>query len=156
MKGRGWRATVSVLLVLGFQLVAATLARADEVTEACAYALRELSVVPGGLYRGAPETFEDAGQIYRGCVVTVVGDQRRGPDTGPPADRLYPTPGSAAAKAGWKADREADGPDGTAYRISRGRVFCLVNGAWDGGDDSDPTVVPSPLFLITVRCARTR
>ena len=153
---RGWRLTVSLLLVLGCVVRAASETRADEVSEACDYVLRQVSVFKDGLYRGAPETFEDQGTIYRGCAITVVGDRRKAPGGFPPAEAPYPEPGSAAARAGWKANRETDGSDGTSYRLSRGNVFCLVKGAWDGGDASDAKVIPSPLFLITARCARTR
>ena len=143
-------------VILASQAAAGSVAHADEVRDACAYVSRHVSAFEGALTREAPDTFEDQGKIYRGCVLTVVGDRRKMPDSFPPAERVYPKPGSAAAKAGWKADREADGPDGTSYRISRGNVFCLVSGSWDGGDASDPKVIPSPLFLIAARCARTR
>jgi len=143
-------------VILAYQLAAGSSALADEVSDACDYISRKVSTFKGGLYRQAPETFEDQGKIYRGCVVTVVGDRNKVPGRFPPADSPYPKPGSAAANAGWKADREADGPDGTSYRISRGNIFCLVTGSWDGGDASDPKVIPSSLFLITARCARTR
>jgi len=144
------------IFILAYQVAAGSFAHADEVSDACDYVSRTVSTFKGGLYRQAPDTFEDEGKIYKGCVVTVVGDRNKVPGRFPPADRPYPKPGSAAAKAGWKADREADGSDGTSYRISRGNVFCLVRGSWDGGDDSDPKVIPSPLFLITAQCARTR
>jgi hypothetical protein len=143
-------------IILACQLVSDSFAHADEVSDACDYVSRQVSTFKGGIYRQAPETFEDEGKIYRGCVVIVVGDRNKVPGKFPPADSPYPKPGSAAAKAGWKADREADGPDGTSYRILRGNIFCLLNGSWDGGDASDPKAVSSPLFLITARCARTR
>jgi hypothetical protein len=143
-------------VILAYQMAAGLFAHADEASDACDYVSRQVSTFKDGLYRQAPETFEDEGKIYKGCVVTVVGDRNKVPDRFPPADRPYPKPGSAAASAGWKADREADGPDGTSYRILRGNVFCLVSGSWDGGDPTDPKVIPSPLFLITARCARTR
>ena len=143
-------------VILAYQVTAGSFAHADEVSDACDYVSRKVSTFKSGLYRQAPDTFEDEGKIYRGCVVTVVGDRNKVPDRFPPADRPYPKPGSVAASAGWRADREADGPDGTSYRILRGNVFCLVSGSWDGGDASDPKVIPSPLFLITARCARTR
>jgi len=143
-------------VILAQQVAVGSFAHADEASDACDYVSRRVSTFKGGLYRQAPDTFEDEGKIYRGCVVTVVGDRNKMPESFPPADRVYPKPGSAAAKAGWKADREADGPDGTSYRISRGNVFCLVSGSWDGGDASDPKVIPSSLFLITARCAGTR
>ena len=145
-----------VVIILAYHMGADSFARADEVSDACDYVSRTVSTFKGGLYRQAPDTFEDEGKIYKGCVVTVVGDRNKVPGRFPPADRPSPKPGSAAAKAGWKADREADGSDGTSYRILRGNVFCLVRGSWDGGDDSDPKVIPSPLFLITAQCARTR
>lgn len=143
-------------IILACQVAAGSFAHADEVGDACDFVSRKVSTFKGGLYRQAPDTFEDEGKIYRGCVVTVVGDRNKVPDRFPPADGPYPEPGSPAASAGWKADREADGPDGTSYRILRGNVFCLVSGSWDGGDASDTKVIPSPLFLITARCARTR
>jgi hypothetical protein len=143
-------------VILAYQVAAGSFAHADEVSDACDYVSRKVSTFKGGLYRQAPETFEDQGKIYRGCVVTVVGDRNKVPGRFPPADSPYPKPGSAAANAGWKADREADGPDGTSYRISNSNIFCLVSGSWDGGDASDPRVIPSPLFLITARCARIR
>ena len=131
-------------------------ASADEVSDACYFVSRQVSAFKGGLYREAPETFEHGGKIHKGCVVTVVGDRNRLPGKFPPAERAYPKPGSAAEKAGWKADEEADGPDGTSYRITRRNVFCVVSGSWDGGDDANPNDVPSSLFIITARCARTR
>jgi hypothetical protein len=143
-------------VILAYQVAAGSLAHADEVSDACDYISRTVSTFKGGLNRQGPETFEDEGNIYRGCVVIVVGDRNKVSGRFPPADSPYPKPGSAAAKAGWKADREADGPDGTSYRISRSNVFCLVNGSWDGGDRSDTRLIPSPLFLITARCARIR
>lgn len=143
-------------VILACQLAAGSFAHADEVSDACDYVSGKVSAFKDALYRQAPDTFEKEGTIYRGCVVTVVGDRNKVPDGFPPADGPYPIPGSAAADAGWKADRQADGPDGTSYRIMRGDVFCLVSGSWDGGDPTDPKVIPSPLFLITARCARTR
>lgn len=142
------------IFILAYQIAASSPARADEVSDACDYALRKLHVFEGGLYRQAPATFEYDGKIYKGCMVTVVGDRNKAPEKFPPAQKPYPNPGSAEAKAGWKADREADGPDGTSYRISRGNVFCVVSGSWDGGADSDPKAVPSPLFVIAAQCAK--
>jgi hypothetical protein len=37
---------------------------------------------------------------------------------------------------------------------SRVVTFCLVSRSWDRRGPSDPRVVPSPLFLITARCAK--
>ena len=91
--------------ILAYQVVVGSLAHADEVSDACDDVSRKVSTFKGGLYRQAPDTFEDGGKIFRGCVVTVVGDRNKVPGGFPPADKPYPKPGSEAAKAGWKADR---------------------------------------------------
>jgi hypothetical protein len=154
-KMKRFRVVCCILMLLAHQ-GAGSLAHADEVTEACDYVLRQTSAFEGGFYGQASDTFENGGKVYRGCLVSVVGDRNKVPGGFPPTDKLYPKPGSAAANAGWKADREADGQDETSYRIWRGNVFCLVNGYWEGGDKSDPSGTTSPLFLITAQCARTR
>ncbi len=51
---------------------------------------------------------------------------------------------------------DADSPDGTVFAYDRGRLFCLVEGSWDGGDDSDSTVVPVPGCTLTVTLAPLR
>jgi len=52
-------------------------------------------------------------------------------------------PGSAPAPA---ADiYMADGPDGTTLGLKSRTVFCLIEGKWDGGDDTDTTYVPLPV-----------
>ncbi len=58
---------------------------------------------------------------------------------------------------GW-SDRTmiaADGPDGTVQGVHRGGVTCLLEGRWDGGDDSDSTYVPSDTIEVRVACARS-
>jgi hypothetical protein len=49
----------------------------------------------------------------------------------------------------------ADGPDGTVQGVHRGGVTCLLEGRWDGGDDSDSTYVPSDTIEVRVACTRT-
>ncbi len=58
---------------------------------------------------------------------------------------------------GW-SDRtmiSADGPDGTVVGLYRSGVTCVVEGRWDGGDDSDTTYVPSDTMEVRVSCGRT-
>jgi hypothetical protein len=66
-------------VILACQVAAGSFAHADEVSDACDYVSRNVSTFKGGLYRQAPDTFEDEGKIYRGCVVTVVGDRNKVP-----------------------------------------------------------------------------
>jgi len=39
------------------------------------------------------------------------------------------------------------------FRVLKDSVFCIVEGRWDGGDDSDPKYVPSAKYEIIVKCA---
>jgi hypothetical protein len=64
-------------IILAYQVAADSFAHADQVSDACDYVSRKVSTFKGGLYRQGPETFEDEGKIYRGCVVIVVGDRNK-------------------------------------------------------------------------------
>jgi hypothetical protein len=76
-------------VIFAHLVAASSFAHGDEVNDACDYVARSVSTFKGGLYRQAPDTFEDQGKIYRGCVVTVVGDRNKTPEGFPPADRVY-------------------------------------------------------------------
>lgn len=54
------------------------------------------------------------------------------------------------------ATYSADGPDGSDLGYSRDGLLCVVEGRWDGGDDSDPTLIPGPEFDVFVTCAPLR
>jgi len=60
--------------------------------------------------------------------------------------------------AGWTAQNAyaADGPDGSAMGFVSKRFFCLLEGHWDGGDDSDSSYVPAPGCEVTVTVAPRR
>ena len=49
-------------------------------------------------------------------------------------------------KLGWVQDVQhgGDGPDGTFYGFTRGRLLLVIEGRWDGGDGTDSTYVPDP------------
>lgn len=55
---------------------------------------------------------------------------------------------------GWTPDDEcsADGPDGTFWGMQRDGVRCLIEGRWEGGDDSDSTYVPSLAYIAIIDC----
>ena len=61
-------------------------------------------------------------------------------------------------EAGWTAHPAyiADGPDGGVMGFVSKRHFCVVEGHWDGGDDSDSTYVPEPGCQVTVTCVVRR
>ena len=50
----------------------------------------------------------------------------------------------------------ADGPDGSVMGYVTSRHLCVVEGSWDGGDDSDPTYVPAIGCEMTVTCVPRR
>ena len=108
------------------------------------------------------EVFTDGNESYRGCVIRFLGDANTITATQRP-DGLFGdvlpycrdgqlAPGVLPNREGWCGDRMADGPDGTAFRALKEDVFCLVEGSWDGGDDSDPKYVPSPRYAVSVLC----
>jgi hypothetical protein len=80
------------------------------------------------------------------------------------ADSAAPTGAFAAMQEalranGWIAADSlysADGPDGSLEGFVKGDALCLLEGSWDGGDDSDSTYVPSPDFEVRVTCAARR
>jgi len=84
----------------------------------------------------------------RGCFLSVVDTASR---SGAPVNLLddwFRTNGWQSVLA-----YSADGPDGTMFAFEGAGELCVVVGGWDGGDDSDPTVVPAPGFTISVGCA---
>lgn len=55
---------------------------------------------------------------------------------------------------GWVyAHYSADGPDGEVFGYAGHGRLCVVRGSWDGGDDSDTTVVPRPGYDLSIACA---
>jgi hypothetical protein len=64
----------------------------------------------------------------------------------------------ALTDAGWVESfgYSADGPDGSNMGYLCRNFFCLVEGTWDGGDDSDQTYVPEPGCKVTVTCVPRR
>jgi hypothetical protein len=59
--------------------------------------------------------------------------------------------------AGWRDNTvfQADGPDGTVYGLHHDGLTCVLEGHWDGGDDSDTTYVPSDTLEVSATCAAT-
>jgi hypothetical protein len=57
-------------------------------------------------------------------------------------------------RRGFKHDNrfDADGPDGTVFALRAKTILCIVDGKWDGGDDSDPTYVPGDWYMVEVAC----
>jgi hypothetical protein len=88
-----------------------------------------------------------------GCELVV-----RGSDT-ESSSSLFEAIEKRFGEAGWmsmEATYSADGPDGSDLGYSRDGLLCVIEGRWDGGDDSDPTVTPGPDFDVFVTCAPLR
>jgi hypothetical protein len=64
----------------------------------------------------------------------------------------------ALAAHGWSMHHgyTAAGPDGSAMGFVKNRYLCVVEGSWDGGDDSDPAYVPAVGCEMTVTCVPQR
>jgi hypothetical protein len=60
-------------------------------------------------------------------------------------------------RMGWTLDEShrTDGPDGTVYSFTRGKLLCVIEGRWDGGLDDDSTAVidPGKSLLVDVASA---
>jgi hypothetical protein len=150
-----------IILLLGIMLISPMLfgycthASAAELDEACNFAYEKLRSVRGAQVSRSTGGFTYRDQKYQGCILTLAGDRTGGAEDDIPHGLLYPFEDSPSYKVGWRPDiqSEADGPDGTIFRIVRGSTFCLVEGRWDGGDDSDPTYVPSERYEVIVQCS---
>jgi hypothetical protein len=143
--------SLALVFALPVLLAGATPAAADPLSDACFFMAGHLPRPEGALMFGVPDAFLDefdTERVYRGCVHTLVGDWRQMPDD---AD-LFRDLAAAALAQGWLLDNQADGPDGTSFRLRRGNLVCLVAGRWDGGDDMEPEAPTSPLFMATVKC----
>ena len=83
-------------------------------------------------FRGASRT---------GCRLRAEGSFKALPNHDGPVDLLYP----GFIRHGWRPDIHisSDGPDGSAVGMRRRDILCIVNGSWEGGDDSD-TVARAP------------
>lgn len=128
----------------------------SELDTACNDAQAKLQEIDQRTFKRAEGKFDYREKSFHGCILSVVGDKTTITTSQFPEALFYPSEGSAQQRAGWRADDEADGPDGTAFRITRGKVFCAVRGSWDGGDDSDPSYVPSTRVEFTVQCGNIK
>ena len=103
--------------------------------------------------RGITFTYSYANAHSAGCEFVA-----RGSDT-TSSSNLFEAMENAFEGAGWQsmqATYSADGPDGSDLGYSRDGLLCVIEGRWDGGDDSDPSVIPGPEFDVFVTCAPVR
>ena len=148
-----------VILTLSLMLFSVCYsASAGELDEPCEFAYSKLKSVSTVEVNQATGTFTYHDQCYQGCIIKLTADRTKIADTEFPAPLFYPFENSVSYMVGWRADiqSEADGPDGTVFRILKGNTFCLVEGKWDRGDDSDPEYVPSKRYEVIVRCSSGR
>ena len=109
-----------------------------------------LSKTPGLLvnkYNG--EFHEDnINKNIKGCMLVVSGSYKALGKGQFPTDKLF----SELTNAGWNQliQYSADGPDGTFYVLTQNDKWIIVNGFWDGGDDSDPNYMPNDNYQIII------
>jgi hypothetical protein len=105
--------------------------------------------------------FGFGGPPRTGCELKASGKFiRTAPDSTPSAEQAQDEPSTLAhsfEKAGWGylAHYQADGPDGEAEGWRSKESTCVVRWEWDGGDDSDPSYVPSDDWDLEVGCTPT-
>jgi hypothetical protein len=112
-----------------------------------------VTTVPGTIVQRTEGKFRDG--VFQsgldGCMIVISGSW--GDLSG------KPNPGEIILKflsgKGWMEETgySADGPDGTSFALSKNGVWCFVRGQWDGGDDADPSHVPSDIYQFIIVCA---
>ena len=130
------------------EVVAATGGAPGEC-EAIAATLRR---VPGAEVTRSDGTFGDpvGGRDRTGCRVMVKGTFGALRGTQRPEIRLA----EALQERGLMYDHryDADGPDGNSFAFRADEVLCIVQGKWDGGDDTDRTYVPADSYDVFAGC----
>jgi hypothetical protein len=86
-----------------------------------------------------------------GCVLDVEGQLSNERKAGPDNDVM-----DRFVAGGWVPELHisADGPDGSDYGLRSRDVLCIAQFQWDGGDDSDSTVVPGDWYTLKLVCTR--
>jgi len=151
---------------LGLVMVCACNTYAGVLEDTCSLVYQKISSGPYESLTKSIESFTEDGKHYHGCIIRFSGNAKNVTDRQRPdglfgnslpycPDGKLPAdlPPDLLNEDGWCGDKMADGPDGTSYRALKKNVFCAVEGRWDGGDDSDPTYVPSPRYDVIVKCA---
>jgi hypothetical protein len=101
------------------------------------------------------DSFEGDSRV--GCRLTAAGSFAALGDGKGPVDRLA----DSFQRRHWAMDLryQADGPDGSDVAVRQRETLCLIQGRWDGGDDSDTssaTRPPTPeedRYDVIVECA---
>jgi hypothetical protein len=86
-----------------------------------------------------------------GCSLHAEGKMSSFSGTGP--DNAV---SQAFLARGWVNDWRfsADGPDGSDFGLRSLDVLCIAFFRWDGGDDSDSTVIPGDWYELDLKCSR--
>ena len=154
------------VIILALLMTLAGNTHAGKLEETCCVVYKKLSSGPYESMTKSVESFTDDGKHYHGCVIRLSGNANKITKTQRPSslfgeslpycpDGMLPAdlPPNMLNEDGWCGDRMADGPDGTFFRAIKKNVFCITEGRWDGGDDSDPKYIPSPRYEVIVKCA---
>jgi hypothetical protein len=89
-------------------------------------------------------------EAHNVCSVAYDGTYKDFPAATTPHDLLA----RRLEHAGWRQILEcaADGPDGTSMAYARDSMVVVIEGQWDGGDDSDSTYVPQDFYKLRIVC----
>jgi hypothetical protein len=124
------------------------------VAALCQQIVAIVSPTPGTLVAAVDGAlYDDIAQRERsGCLIMISGTWPALQREKSPIDRVF----DALTAQGWTQSPNygADGPDGTLVGLEKDGLFCLMQGRWDGGDDSDSTYVPLDVYQMTILCTR--
>lgn len=125
----------------------------EEARDACSLGDTLLRKLPGTVFDVLPDIAFDSlwpTPVRRmACRVVAAGHQPRNYAS---IDSLI----QWLTDRGWsnRVTFSADGPDGTVQGVRRRGVSCLVEGRWDGGDDTDTKYVPTDTIEVHFSCTR--
>lgn len=143
-------------------------AQANDLQKACGEMYGRLQTIKGAALGRRDGEFTDwhlslyeyhvaGGTHYRGCIITLTGNDKEVSGDWYPETLFGPTDATGDLyKEGWRIDdsHDADGMDGTAFKTYKGDIDCFFVGNWDGGEDDNPKYIPSPLFEVEVACGK--
>lgn len=147
-------AICTLMLTLSSAWLSACGSSADDGV--CGMVRAKLGAVPGATLKKTGTTFTAGGKSYTGCVFRLSGKETDEVNGSSTSALLYPEEGSPLYTDGWRASDEADGPEGSFFKISRGTDFCQVTGSWELGDDADQKPASPATYQITVMCGTNK
>jgi len=97
---------------------------------------------------------------YYGCIMILTGNKLEISGDWHPSMLFATDEHSDLYKQGWRQDPTGTGHESYMtsnelwFKIDRGAVSCLIDGAWGNFQGVTPDGLPSPLFEVDVSCGK--